>query len=156
MKKVIILLFAALLAAGSVDAKQKKSYYRTMVRCLGVELDGSQTLRVTGNGRNRADAREQAMKNAVYTVLFEGVKNGTGGCNTRPIVEDLRLKSQYEDFFNAFFADNGPYTRFVSLKDTKTLSGGKERTKVGYNYELTVRVLSADLKRELKANSILK
>ena len=35
--------------------------------CLGIEGDGSQTLRAWGTGRNRADAVEQAKKNAVTT-----------------------------------------------------------------------------------------
>ena len=44
--------------------------------CMGVELDGSQTLKAWGTGRNYSDACEQAKKNAVRDVLFKGIKNG--------------------------------------------------------------------------------
>lgn len=49
------------------------AYYEYEVECLGVELDGSQTLRIWGVGRNKKDAVEQAKKNAVRIVLFKGM-----------------------------------------------------------------------------------
>lgn len=155
IKKILLLTAACLLAVGTVNASKKKTYYRTTVRCLGVELDGSQTLRVTGTGRNRKDAKEQAIKNAVNAVLFDGIKEGSAGCNMRPVVEDIRVKQKNEDFFNHFFIDNGPYTHYISLADTKILSRGKRRTRIGCNYEITIRVLRAELKHDLESKGII-
>ena len=56
------------------DAAAKKSvssYHSFESECLGVELDGSETLRAWGRGKNRTDAIEQAKKNAVRDVLFK-------------------------------------------------------------------------------------
>lgn len=136
-------------------AQAQGVYARTSVRCLGVELDGSQTLRVQGYGRNRADAKEQAMKNAVWAVIFDGIREGVEGCNMRPLVTEVNARERYEDYFNIFFADNGAYKEYVSLRDTKKRSAGKEKDKVGYSYDLTIRVLRAQLKARLKADNVI-
>ena len=120
-----------------------------------MELDGSQTLRVQGYGRNRADAKEQAMKNAVWAVIFDGIRDGVEGCNMRPLVTEVNARERYEDYFNLFFADNGAYKEYVSLSDTKKRSGGKVKDKVGYSYDLTVRVLRSQLKARLKADNLI-
>lgn len=137
------------------DAQTQAVHSRSSVRCLGVELDGSQTLRVQGYGRNRSDAKEQAMKNAVWAVIFDGIRDGVEGCNMRPLVTEVNARERYEDYFNLFFADNGAYKEYVSLRDTKKHSGGKSKDKLGYAYDLTIRVLRAELKARLKADNVI-
>lgn len=154
MKKIIITLLV-LMSSAYADAQAQTIYARSSVRCMGVELDGSQTLRVQGYGRNRLDAKEQAKKNAVWAVIFDGIREGTGGCNMRPLVTEVNAKERYEDYFNLFFADDGPYKEYVSLKDTKYRSGGRSKDKLGYAYDLTIRVLRAQLKERLKADKII-
>lgn len=154
MKKYLIILVAAL-AISSADVQAQTAYARTSIKCLGVELDGSQTLRVQGYGRNRADAKEQAMKNAVWAVIFDGIREGAQGCNMRPLVSEVNAKERYEDYFNIFFADNGPYKEYVSMRDTKKRSGGRNKDKVGYAYDLTVRVLRAQLKARLREDNVI-
>ena len=63
--------------------------YDHEVRCLGRELDGSLTLEAYGKGRNRFDASEQAKKEAVYSVIFKGIKAGNGGCESLSPVDKL-------------------------------------------------------------------
>lgn len=155
MKKIIITLLV-LMSSAYADAQTQTIYARSSVRCMGVELDGSQTLRVQGYGRNRLDAKEQAKKNAVWAVIFDGIREGSGGCNMRPLVTEVNAKERYEDYFNLFFADNGPYKEYVSLKDTKYRSGGRSKDKLGYAYDLTIRVLRAQLKERLKADNVIK
>ncbi len=155
MKRVLyfmILMFAFHLNA---KAQTRALYAHTTIKCMGVELDGSQTLRVQGYGRNRADAKEQAMKNAVWAVIFDGVKDGVEGCNMRPLVTEVNAKERYEDYFNLFFADNGAYKEYVSMRDTKRGSGGRAKDKLGYSYDLTIRVLRAELKARLKADNVI-
>ncbi len=155
MKRLIFFVLAAL-SFTCAEAQRPTVYPRTSVRCLGVELDGSQTLRVQGYGRNRADAKEQAMKNAVWAVIFDGIRDGAeAGCNMRPLVTEVNAKERYEDYFNLFFADNGAYLQYVSLRDTKKRSGGRVKDKVGYSYDLTIRVLRAELKARLKADNVI-
>lgn len=155
MKKLLILTLFTVLSVTYADAQPKPNFARSSIRCMGVELDGSQTLRVQGYGRNRADAKEQAKKNAVWAVIFEGIRDGAEGCNMRPLVTEVNAKERYEDYFNIFFTDNGPYKEYVSLKDTKYRSGGRSKDRVGYSYDLTIRVLRAQLKARLKADNVI-
>jgi len=154
MKK-LILTIVAVLSITCADAQTQPVYARSSVRCMGVELDGSQTLRVQGYGRNRSDAKEQAMKNAVWAVIFDGIKDGVEGCNMRPLVTEVNAKERYEDYFNIFFSDNGAYLEYVSLRDTKRRSGGRSKDKLGYAYDLTIRVLRPQLKARLKADNVI-
>jgi len=154
MKKLLLTIVAAL-SLIYAEAQTQPVYARSSIRCLGVELDGSQTLRVQGYGRNRSDAKEQAMKNAVWAVIFDGIRDGVQGCNMRPLVTEVNAKERYEDYFNLFFSDNGEYKKYVSLRDTKKRSGGKSKDKLGYAYDLTIRVLRAELKARLKADNVI-
>lgn len=154
MNKVLFTIIAALLFTYA-EAQTKSVYARSSIRCMGVELDGSQTLRVQGYGRNRSDAKEQAMKNAVWAVIFDGIRDGVEGCNMRPLVTEVNAKERYEDYFNLFFADNGEYKKYVSLRDTKKRSGGRSKDKLGYAYDLTIRVLRAELKARLKVDNLI-
>lgn len=153
--KQILMLIIATLSFVQVSAQTSAVYSKSSIKCLGVELDGSQTLRVQGYGRNRADAKEQAMKNAVWAVIFDGVRDGVEGCNMRPLVTEVNAKERYEDYFNLFFADKGEYKKYVSLRDTKKRSGGRSKDKIGYSYDLTIRVLRAQLKARLKADNVI-
>ena len=154
MKK-LLMLFICAMSLFNVYAQKNPVYARSSIRCMGVELDGSQTLRVQGYGRNRSDAKEQAMKNAVWAVIFDGIREGAEGCNMRPLVAEVNAKERYEDYFNLFFADNGEHKKYVSLRDTKKRSGGRSKDKLGYAYDLTIRVLRSELKARLKADNLI-
>ncbi|MBQ5729259.1 MAG: hypothetical protein IIV54_02585 [Bacteroidaceae bacterium] len=82
--------------------------------CLGVNMDGNQTLRAWASGKNRTNAIKQAKKKAVYDVVFTGIQAGNGTCNAYPIVDEANARQKYEDYFDQFFSDNGDYTRYVS------------------------------------------
>lgn len=137
------------------EAQTQAIYSRASVRCMGVELDGSQTLRVQGYGRNRSDAKEQAKKNAVWAVIFDGIRDGVEGCDMRPLVTESNARERHEDYFNRFFTDGGDYKKYVSPKDTKMRSGSKSKDKLGYAYDLTIRVLRQQLKERLKADKVI-
>lgn len=154
MKRLLLIVLAVFMLTNA-EAQKQPIYARSSIRCMGVELDGSQTLRVQGYGRNRMDAKEQAMKNAVWAVIFDGIREGVEGCNMRPLVTEVNAKERYEDYFNLFFTDNGAYREYVSLRDTKKRSGGRSKDKLGYAYDLTIRVLRAQLKARLKEDNVI-
>ena len=122
---------------------------------LVVELDGSQTVRAFGKGRNKSDAVEQAKKNAVYAVIFTGIRGGVQGCDMRPLVNEPNARDKYEEYFNIFFLDDGAYKEYVSMEDAKRRSKDKTTNKYVKNYTVTVRVLRAELKARLRADGIL-
>ncbi len=157
-KFLIILLF--LLFSFIVNAQQKSqsgAYYDYQVRCQGIEMDGSQTLEAFGKGRNYRDASEQAKKNAVYSVIFKGIKEGNGGCNRDPLLLSSSPEIKYEEYFARFFADGGPYLEFVSLEDERISKKLKRDAKKSKNVQqrmVIVRVDRLGLKMRLKSDNI--
>jgi len=136
------------------------SYYSYETQCLGVELDGSQTLKVWGNGSNRRDAVEQAKKNAVRDVLFKGNFGGSRECQTRPLMLEVNAQEKYERYFNVFFRDGGNYARFVSLKDERLVErimrNSDTRNRDQSSYTAVVRVLRDELREQLIRDGILR
>lgn len=128
------------------------------VECLGVELDGSQTLKVMGNGRNRFDAVEQAKKNAVHSTIFKGVNSGREGCYNQPLITNPNSRELNSQYFDDFFSDNGPYSNFVNYEDerisNKILRGFKFSRRSVSNI-LVVRVSRNKLKKKLMEDHLI-
>ncbi len=160
MKKIFSILALALLMASAGCKSPMKidntaAYANFDVVCLGVDGDGSQTLRVYGKGNNRADAIEQAKRNAVQEILFKGITSGSGGCNKRPIVTEVNARERYEDYFNKFFVAGGAYTKYVRL-DEKRTSRVQARTKAQEQWGVVVTVDRPGLTRRLKDDGVIK
>ena len=158
-KSICIALTAFALAAGFsacrsvTEAAPDAVYANFKPQCLGVGMDGTQNLRVFGKGKDKAAAIEQAKKNAVSEVIFAGIQ-GAGDCNKKPIVNEVNARERYEDYFNAFFATGGAYTKYVKLDESRT-SRIKAQTDDLVQYGVTVRVDRAALKARLQADGIL-
>ena len=58
MKKILFAICALMGFGLNMSAQGSARPINLSVAWLGVEMDGSQTLRVAGQGRNRSDARE--------------------------------------------------------------------------------------------------
>ena len=148
-----------LLSAGVTFAQERAAgHYTYKCRCIGVELDGSQTILAWGQGRNRFDAVAQAQKNALNEVLFTGILEGQPGCEKRPLVPEVNARQKHEDYFNKFFADGGEYKNFISLADERIgqkYHRNKKKAEETKTVEQAVRVLRAELKQKLIADGIL-
>jgi hypothetical protein len=156
--KVYITLIGTLVLMLSACSPQKQNAgnYNYKTECLGVEMDGSQTVKAWGSGKNRSLALEQAKKNAVRDVLFNGIIEGKSDCEKRPVVPEVNAQLKYEPYFNKFFADGGEYKNFVSMKDeqigSRDVKGARESITVG----AVIRVLRNELKQKMTADGILK
>jgi uncharacterized lipoprotein NlpE involved in copper resistance len=161
MKKILLSTFLiALFILPSCNSQKKiAGNYSYKTECLGIEMDGSQTVKAWGNGRNRWDAIEQAKKNAVKDVLFNGIYEGKQECEKRPVVAEVNAQQKYETYFNKFFADDGEYKNFVSLKDERIgqkVSRDRKGARQSVTHGVVVRVLRAELKQKMIEDGILK
>lgn len=156
MKNIIIIILFVLLTQPSWAQKNISGNYTHEIECMGSELDGSMTLKTWGKGKNRADALEQARKEALNAVLFVGIRNGKPDCDTRPILNAPNIRENKADYFNTFFKDGGKYKNFVSKKDESF--GKKERAK-GRDGEVMfgfiIRVMRSELKKQMITDGIL-
>ena len=104
----------------SCGVHKNSAYTDVETKCIGTELDGSYTLRASGRARNAADAYVQAGKQAVQDVLFTIIPcvSGVGAQSMlKPLLPEVNAKEKYESFFAKFFADNGEYLKFMSMKE---------------------------------------
>ena len=154
MKRLIIM---ALVALGATTLKAQtrmgETYNLPPVKYLNTELDGSITVRSYGEGKRKADAREQARKNAVYTIMFKGIE--AKGQPIRPLVTEANAYERHEDYFATFFADGGTYKEFVSTQDEKYSSKQKMRGSTQNAFGSVVRVLRGQLKARRIADCII-
>ena len=139
--------------------KKLAGNYTYKSECMGVELDGSQTIKAWGNGRNRSDAVDQAKKNAIRDVIFFGINEGKSECNSKPLIFEVNAQDKYEDYFANFFADGGEYKNFISLRDERIfdkLSRDKKKARESVTHGMIVRVLRNELKAKLITDGIIK
>jgi len=133
--------------------------YNYKTECLGIELDGSQTVKAWGNGRNRWDAIEQAKKNAVNEVLFKGIYEGKQDCEKRPVLTEVNARQKNEAFFNKFFTDNGEYLKYVSLKDERIdtkLNRDRQGARESVTHGVVLRILRSELRLKMIEEGIIK
>ncbi|MFN8274135.1 MAG: hypothetical protein U0X58_04550 [Flavobacteriaceae bacterium] len=152
---------ALLLLTSWVGFSQKNiaGNYGYKTECMGVELDGSHTVKAWGSGRNRSDAVEQAKKNAVRDIIFFGLLEGKQDCKQKPLILEVNAQEKYEDYFNKFFADGGEYKNYISLRDERILdklSRDRKKGRGSVTNGFIVRVLRSELKEKLIADGIIK
>ena len=155
-QRLLYIIFLMVLGVSCYAQGMMVIYTKFDTECLGVEEDGTQTLRAWGSGKSKTDAQDQARKNAVRDVIFKGIRDGIEGFNMKPLVTEVNAREKYEDYFNRFFRDGGKYEKFVSNKDSKQKMKKIEKTDMGVRVALIVRVLRPKLKEQLEKDGILK
>jgi hypothetical protein len=154
--------FLCLSVAGLVSScnvnKSISGFLSEDVDCLGVEMDGTQTLIAVGLGKNRYDAIEQAKKNAVSYVLFNGSRGASRGCYEKPMILELNSRNKHEAYFNNFFRDGGDYLNFIDMDDEKRklrINRRRVKGRLQVKVSTTVRVNYYKLQQQLKKDSII-
>ena len=152
MKLYIIISFFLISISSFYSQKTIAANYNFDVRCQGKEMDGSLTLEVFGKGRNYKDALEQAKKNAVHAVIFKGIKDGSGECNSDPLLLSSSPETEFETYFANFFKDGGEYLNYISCAKTAPVQYKKSKTV--QQRMAVVRVDRLALKNKLKTDKI--
>lgn len=157
MKKTrLFSIFIFVLILTSCGIRRSTTYYDFETKLIGTELDGSYTLRSWGRARNAPDAFVQAQKQAVYDIIFSGVKGTTTEKSLKPLLLETNAREKYEDYFNAFFADGGKYREFCSLKEKRDFSSRYARSESQAVCQTTVCVFRSKLRQFLIDEGILK
>ncbi len=164
MKKIALFLCAVMLF-GTVFAQSKKKMDKETMEwryeiepAVGQGAQGTYLVKVWSYAKKADKATAQAPKNAVHGILFKGYAAYNSGnvriAGQKPLVTDPAIETQNEDFFNDFFADGGPYSKFVTLVGngaTDIIKVGKE-VKVG----VVVSVQKDALRKYLEDAKIIK
>jgi len=153
---VICCWFALVRCSPSKDVSGNYVY---KTECMGSEMDGSITVKAWGNGRDRFDAVEQAKKNAINDILFNGIYEGKNECFGKPLMLEVNARTKHKDYFNNFFKDKGEFLKYISLKDERIIdkwNRDKKNARQSVTYGIVLRILRSELEDKLVNDGILK
>lgn len=151
-----IALAVVALVLGSCGQQKSQAYYDYSSKVIQSHADGSYVIRAWGRSRNAAMSYDVAQKQALQDVIFKGVQAQSGNIgDLKPLCYDLNAREKYEDYFNAFFADNGDWKKYVSMKDRRIMTSNYSRTDAQVLAQVTVTVFRADLKARLQNDGII-
>lgn len=93
----------------------KNIYYSTFsTTAIANKGMGEYVLRVQGIGQTYQQAKEDAMRKAVYDIIFKNVSSSYGEHRMiHPVLSNPLKEQQHADFFGSFFSAGGDYLKFV-------------------------------------------
>ena len=110
MSRITTLLALTILSIsfsyGQINRKLKKtgSHYQNKTSCVQDKMDGTFVLKAWGKGKDKTEALDQAKRNALNDVIFNGIRGGEF-CKFMPLVSEVNAKEKYIYFYNFFQKD---------------------------------------------------
>jgi hypothetical protein len=164
MKKAkFILTLVVLFTLVNTDYAQKAKSNRDTknwiyeIEAVSTGSTGSYLIKVWSYSKKPVLAIEQAKKNAVHGIIFQGFTGKPGVSGQKPLASNSNLEQEKSEFFDPFFADGGKYLKFVSLSNDGSVAA-EDRLKVGNQYKIgvIVSVNVAALRKDLEDAGIIK
>jgi len=157
MKKFSFIIAAfAMICLASCGTKSSQAYYDAPSQLLSSNYDGTFVIRTQVRARNAAIAFTDAQRKVVQEVIFDGIQSAHSGTEgLKPLCFDKNAKEKHEDYFRVFFQDNGPWKKYVDLRDKRTTTTRYQRDGRQMIETVTVSVDRAALKDRLVADGII-
>ncbi len=151
----LFISFVGLAQAGRKADKDTK-IWRYELESAGEGNEGTYLVKVWSYSKKPNVAIEQAKKNAIHGVIFQGVPASGRFSSQPPIARTAGLENEKADFFNAFFDDGGAYMKYVAVSGDGSVDGD-DYLKVGKEYKVgvVVSVRKDLLKKDLQAQGII-
>lgn len=161
---VLVALLATNTAFASVKSKQKKADKQTAawnyeIQTVAKNSNGNYLLKVWSYSKSTFVAEEQAKKNAIHAMVFQGAPANKDKriANLRPLLQDPAAEATHKEFFDEFFAETGEYKRFARMSNNgfaDIIKYGKKDKK--YRVGVVVMVETAALRKYLEQSGIIK
>ena len=157
MKKFSFIIAAfAMICLASCGTKSSQAYYDAPSQLLSSNYDGTFVIRTQVRARNAAIAFTDAQRKVVQEVIFDGIQSAHSGTEgLKPLCFDKNAKEKHEDYFRVFFQDNGPWKKYVDLRDKRTTTTRYQRDGRQMIETVTVSIDRAALKDRLVADGII-
>lgn len=145
----LLLFFITLFCA----CTPKNIYYSTFsTTAIANRGTGEYVLRVQGIGQTYQQSKDDAMRKAVYDVIFKNISSSYGEHRMiHPVLSNPLIEQQYADFFGSFFSVGGDYLKFVH---EVRLEKEKYKPQARYGIIMNVVVKRAALAKYLADNKI--
>lgn len=161
---VLVALLATNTTFASIKSKQKKADKQTAawnyeVQTFGKSASGNYLLKVWSYSKSTFVAEEQAKKNAIHAIVFQGAPANKEKriAQLRPLLQDPTAEATHEAFFEKFFAEGGDYKRFARMSNNgfaDVIKYGKKDKK--YRVGVVVLVETAALRKHLEQSGVIK
>ena len=151
---IAVFLLASVVSNAQIFSKKKSKKdthnFRYEIECVGEGKQGSYSIKVFSYSKKPKVAIEAAKRNAIHGVIFKGISGGR--CVTKPaLARNPNLEQEKAEFFKAFFANGGKYSKFVIASTDGAIEAGdvtkvsKREFKIGVNVTVNVSLLRKDL-----------
>ena len=151
----IVAVMALVLFAGC-GQRRSQAYYDQPSQVMSATAEGTYIIRVQVRAKDAVVAFKEAQRKVVKEVIFDGVKSANSGISDlKPLCFDMNAREKYEDYWNAFFSDEGPWKDFTSYKDRRATSTRYQRDGRLMVETGTVTVDRAGLKKKLQEDGII-
>lgn len=151
-----MLIAAVLIGLASCGPKRSQAYYDKPSQVMSATAEGTYIIRVQVRAKDAVVAFTEAQRKVVKEVIFDGVPAANSGMtDLKPLCFDKNAREKYEDYWNAFFSDEGPWKEFTSYKDRRATSTRYERDGRLMVETGTVTIDRAALKKRLQADGII-
>lgn len=151
-----MLIAAVLIGLASCGPKRSQAYYDKPSQVMSATAEGTYIIRVQVRAKDAVVAFTEAQRKVVKEVIFDGVPAANSGMtDLKPLCFDKNAREKYEDYWNAFFSDEGPWKEFTSYKDRRATSTRYERDGRLMVETGIVTIDRAALKKRLQADGII-
>ncbi|MFM2293575.1 MAG: hypothetical protein RIS29_3388 [Bacteroidota bacterium] len=151
---IIVFITTTLHAGSKPDYTQ---IWRYEIEAVSTGAPGTYLIKVWSYSKKPVLAIEQAKKNAVHAIIFQGYTGRPGVSGQQPLTSNPNLEQEQKEYFDNFFADGGKYMKFVSLSNDGSVAA-EDRLKVGKEYKIGV-IVSVNvglLRKDLEAAGVIR
>jgi len=137
-----IVLCTLVLSLASCGAKRSQAFYDQPSRVLSADF--------------KITAFYDAQRKVVKEIIFDGIQAANNGVSDlKPLCLDMNAQEKYEDYWNAFFSDGGPWKQFTNYSKRRVVTTRYERDGRQMIETGTVTVDRAGIKKKLQEDGII-
>ncbi len=151
-----IVLCIFVLSLASCGSKRSQAFYDQPSRVLSADFNGTYVIRTQVRSKDAVTAFYDAQRKVVKEIIFDGIQAGNNGVSDlKPLCLDKNAQEKYEDYWNAFFSDGGPWKQFTNYSKRRVVTTRYERDGRQMVETGTVTVDRAGIKKKLQEDGII-
>ena len=120
-------------------------------------VQGTYLVKVWSYSKKPTVAINQAKKNAVHGIIFQGFVGKEGIPGQKPLTNNPNLENEKSSFFDPFFGDEGKYMKYITSTGDGAIAS-EDIIKIGKQYKVgvIVSVNVAALRKDLEDAGIIR